>query len=135
MAARVVGCALIEHADDDGVAWPSVVRLREFMGAGSDHTVLNGLRELERHGLLLIERSLGSSNRYRLVLPETSTADSAVPPLHQPLHLALQKVQPNHRTKEPKNRGRANARRTLAVDTEWVIARAAELDAAEGDER
>lgn len=116
IAAKVVGGVLIEHANRNGVAWPSLPRLRECAGLASDHTVLKGLRELERVGLLVIERRVGHVNRYQLVLPELTTARGAgVSPALTPaptpaITPALSAVEPgNQGTKEPGEPGRADA--------------------------
>lgn len=136
-AAKVVGGALIEHANGNGRAWPSVPRLCDCTGLSSDNTVRKGLRELERRGLLAVERRTGRVNGYQLVLPELTPARRAGVPPHEPTQSPAQSpthdVRANHRTREPGNQGRAIARRSPAVTSESVIARAAELDAAEGN--
>lgn len=101
--AKLVGCVLIEHADRDGVAWPSLPWIGTCAGLRSRHTVLKGMEELERRGLLGVERRAGCVNRYRLVLPPLTSASDARVPVHEPVHEPVHYVHPNQTTKEPKN--------------------------------
>ena len=89
--AKLVGCALIEHADSDGVAFPSLPVIGEYAGCTSRMTVLKGLGELEEAGLLQVTRRTGQVNRYRLVLavgiPRANTSPSrGRVPVHEPVH-------------------------------------------------
>jgi len=73
MVGKLVGGALIEYANGDGVAWPSLAELAERVGVRSERTVQKGVTELEDAGLLRVERNAGHVNRYRLTLPDPST--------------------------------------------------------------
>jgi hypothetical protein len=121
---KVVGGALIEYANTDGVAWPSLASLAARMGVTSERTVQRGLADLEGAGLIVIERSVGSVNRYRLTLPNprlqcqgsgARTPDSSVgrPPTEPPSRLSHEPEEPG---KEPVRPSvvRANAQKLVA---------------------
>ena len=115
--AKLVGGALIEHANAAGVAWPSLGELAARIGVSSENTVRRGLVELERMGLLAVERRAGRVSRYRLTLPAldplTAVKGSEGRPPHEPPHEPPHHGEPepgNQRTKEPVRPSRALAR-------------------------
>lgn len=102
IAAKVVGCALIEHANREGIAWPGLPELGAYAGVSSRTTVLKGVRELERAGLLEVTRRAGRVHRYRLVIPtRTTRSDSGRVPVHEPVHRPVHEMNPNQGTREP----------------------------------
>lgn len=73
--------SIADHADDKGVAWPSVARL----GARSrraESTVQQALTNLEKRGWLQREFRTGSTTMYRLRVPRSQqTTHSETPPV------------------------------------------------------
>jgi hypothetical protein len=66
---RLLLLALADHADDDGVAWPSVERLAA-KSAVSARQVQRSLQQLEAEGWLVVDRGRGRghTSRYRLAV-------------------------------------------------------------------
>ncbi len=57
---------LADHAGEDGIAWPSVERLRRVAGLTARRHVFGALAALERAGLIVREDRPGRTTRYRL---------------------------------------------------------------------
>lgn len=68
--------ALATYAWEKEECWPGQERLGKQLGI-SQKTIHNGLRELERHGLLETKRrGLGKTNLYTLVVPDGSESSN-----------------------------------------------------------
>lgn len=86
MTAKVLYATLVQHANDEGVAWPSQETLAQEMGC-TDRCVRSGLALLEEHGLIETQQpGLGASNRYRfgwhewMGIPEPRPEESSARP-------------------------------------------------------
>ncbi len=65
--AKLVLFALAEHADEVGMCWPSVARLRAGTEL-SERAIRTALRDLEAAGLIATEARDGQVSRYRLAI-------------------------------------------------------------------
>lgn len=68
--ALAVYCAIARHADDKGLAWPSIARISELAGV-CGNVARRAIRELEAAGFLVVNQIADSTgnnlpNRYRL---------------------------------------------------------------------
>ena len=73
--AKSVLVALADHADETGLCWPSLARLRLFTCL-SERAIRNALRDLEVGGLMVTDQREGMISRYTLRI------GSALPPRH-----------------------------------------------------
>lgn len=64
---KLVLVALSDHANSDGICWPSVARLAHRCDI-SRRTVQRALRELEKAALITITKKVGTSSSYKLNL-------------------------------------------------------------------
>lgn len=104
--AKLVGCALVEHANTAGVCWPSLPKIAAYASCASSHTVIKGIEELEAGGLLQVERRTGRVNRYTLVLPALTRASGARVPVADPCTETPEPVHdPCTKTPEPVHAG------------------------------
>lgn len=71
--AKLVLVALADHADEVGLCWPSVARLRTYTGL-SERAIRGALRDLETAGVIITDAREGHVSRYRL------TISGGVPP-------------------------------------------------------
>lgn len=98
--AKLVLLAIADHADDEGVAWPSIGRIEAFTGLARS-SVCRLLDELEAAGL--IERKRGGpvgreSTRYRVKWSDhgtSSTAKLVPPPVTSSPTIGLEVVPPS----------------------------------------
>jgi len=65
--AKFVLVALADHADETGLCWPSLARLREFTRL-SERAIRAALRDLEAVGLIATDQRIGRMSRYMLRL-------------------------------------------------------------------
>ena len=63
--AKFVLIALADHADEAGVCWPSIARLRSHTCL-SERAIRGALRDLENAGMIITEVRDGGPSRYRL---------------------------------------------------------------------
>lgn len=75
--------SIADHADDKGVAWPSVARLGA-RARRAESTVQQALTNLEKRGWLEREFRHGNTTKYRLLRPRSQqVSPSEVPPVDQ----------------------------------------------------
>lgn len=63
--AKLVLVALADHADEAGLCWPSIARLRTFTCL-SERAIRDALRDLETSELMVTDRREGMNSRYTL---------------------------------------------------------------------
>jgi hypothetical protein len=66
--AAVVYMGLKDHAGSDSMCWPSVKHLSVELGMSS-RTVIRGVADLERHGIIAVDRKHRDHNIYELLKP------------------------------------------------------------------
>lgn len=125
-AEKLVLLAILDHAGDDGSAWPSVGRLARHTSLGR-RTVLRTLAKLEAEGRLSVKRQgLGKSNTYTVNQCHhgTGATQTPVPPWHHTsATMALEPV-PQWHPKQSKKQSRTNQRATprgwTRVPDDWT---------------
>jgi hypothetical protein len=101
-SAKLVWMALASHLGPSGTdVWPSVVRLAELTGTNRD-TVAASVARLEAVGLLVIVKTQGKPNVYRILQPEAGLYDD------QPENPASRKIRPAGRTGATGRKNRFN---------------------------
>jgi hypothetical protein len=77
VSARAVLRAICDHANHEGVAWPSYATIMRLTGIGSRTTVSRSIELLVRAGRISVERGVKPSNLYRIsrALPALAQVD------------------------------------------------------------
>jgi hypothetical protein len=80
VSTRAVLRAICDHADYDGVAWPSYAAIMRLTGIGSRTTVSRSIALLVKAGRISVERGVKPSNVYRInrALPAPAQVDPPV---------------------------------------------------------
>jgi hypothetical protein len=78
---KLVLLVLADYANPEGRCWPSIATLADVCGV-TGRTVLTAVAALEEIGLVAVERSMGSSNVYRLQMAESIEGSVPVKNLH-----------------------------------------------------
>lgn len=76
---KMVLLCLSDHANDEGVCWPSMSRLARKCSI-ADRTVQRTIKELEKRGILTVERAQGRTCKFNIDPRQCVTPDTVSPP-------------------------------------------------------